>query len=65
VRSGRAVIERGAKARDEVLLVTTELQLLEGGKESARKALAAAKKKIDEMACHRWDFEAAELEKKF
>ena len=60
----RAVIKLSAEARDEVLLVTTELQLLEGGKESARETLAAAKKMINRMGCHRWDFEAAELEKR-
>ena len=59
----RAVIKLSAEARDEVLLLTTELQLLKGGKESARETLAAAKKKIDDMAYHRWDFEVAELEK--
>jgi len=60
----RAVIKLSAEARDEVLLLTTELQLLKGGKESARETLAAAKKKIDTMGCHRWDFDAAELEKR-
>ena len=48
-----------------MLLVTAvHLQLLERDKKTARKTLAAAKKKIDEMGCHRWDFEAAELEKR-
>jgi len=57
--------EMGYYRRDpEVLLVTNELELLEGDKESARKTLAAAKKKIDTVDCHRWDFEAAELEKR-
>ena len=44
-------------------MTAVHLQLLERDKESARKTLTAAKKKIDEMGCHRWNFEAAELEK--
>ena len=43
--------------------MTAELQILENEKESARQTHAAAKKKIDDIGCHRWDFEAAELEK--
>ena len=47
-----------------MLLVTAvHLQLLERDKKAARETLAAAKKIIDEMGCHRWGFEAAELEK--
>jgi len=48
-----------------VLLVTAvHLQLLERDKECAHKTLTASKKKIDDMAYHRWDFKAAELEKR-
>jgi len=48
-----------------VLLVTAvHLQLPERDKKTARETLTAAKKKINKMGCHRWDFEAAELEKR-
>ena len=44
-------------------MTAVHLQLLERDKESAQKTLAV-KAKIDEMPCHLWDFEAAELEKR-
>lgn len=44
-------------------MTAVHLQLLERDKKTARKTLTAAKKMIDEMGCHRWDFEATKLEK--
>ena len=54
--------EMGYHRRDpEVLLETAHLQLLEGNKTAARKSLTAAKDRIDEMGCHRWDRDVREL----
>ena len=59
------VSEMGYHRRDpEVLLESAHLLLLEGIKDEARAMLAKAKKKIDEMGCHRWDRDAQQLEKK-
>jgi hypothetical protein len=52
----------GYHRRDpEILLETAHLQIIEGDKDAARKTLAAAKSKIDDMGCHRWDIDHKKL----
>ena len=61
-KSGAMIDDMGYGRRDpEILLETAHLQILEDDKDAARKTLAAAKEKIDEMGCHRWDRDLGEL----
>lgn len=61
-RAAALIEETGYKRRaPEILLETAHLQILEGDKEPAQKTLAAAKNKIDERGCHRWDIDHKKL----
>jgi hypothetical protein len=48
----------------ELLLIQAELQIAEGKNAQAKKTLTAAKKSIDEMTAHRWDFQLEQLQQK-
>jgi outer membrane murein-binding lipoprotein Lpp len=51
-----------ARLDPEVLLIEAKREVVEGDKRAARKTLKKAEERIDEMGCHRWDFEVKRLQ---
>jgi hypothetical protein len=46
----------------EVVLIQAELEINEGDEKCAGETLKKAEKRIDEMGCHRGDFEVKRLQ---
>lgn len=57
------ITKMGYHRRDpEINLIQAQLALASGEKDKARESLAKAKKLIEQMGMHRWDFEVKEIE---